>query len=80
MLLLLNRNDSVKEGYVTGGEKRTMWGMKKVLLKRKGMDMGAFGIRNYVYKKAITGQWGPRRNPPQLAKKSFNTLWKEKEK
>ena len=79
MLLLLNRNDSVKEGYVAGGEKRSMWGMKKLMLRRKGMDMGGFGVRNYIYKKAITGQWGPRRDLPQLAKKSFNTLWKEKE-
>ena len=78
-LLLINRNDSVKEGYVAGGEKRTMWGMKKMMLKRKGMDMGGFGVRNYIYKKAITGKWGPRRDLPQLAKKSFNTLWKEKE-
>jgi L-lactate dehydrogenase complex protein LldF len=79
MLLLLNRNDAVKEGYVAGGEKRTMWGMKKLMLKRKGMDMGGFGVRNYFYKKAITGQWGPRRDLPPLAKKSFNTLWKEKQ-
>lgn len=79
MLLLLNRNDAVKEGYVAGGEKRTMWGMKKLMLKRKGMDMGGFGVRNYIYKKAITGKWGPRRDLPPLAKKSFNTLWKEKE-
>jgi L-lactate dehydrogenase complex protein LldF len=79
MLLLLNRNDAVKEGYVAGGEKRTMWGMKKMMLKRKGMDMGGFGVRNYFYKKSIAGQWGPRRDLPQLAKKSFNTLWKEKE-
>ncbi|MEN8224815.1 MAG: lactate utilization protein B [Bacteroidota bacterium] len=79
MLLLLNRNEAVKEGYVAGGERRTMWGMKKMMLKRKGMDMGGFGVRNYIYKKAITGKWGPRRDLPQLAKKSFNTLWKEKE-
>lgn len=78
-LLLLNRSDAVKEGYAAGGEKRTMWGMKKIMLKRKGMDMGGFGVRNYLYKKATTGQWGPRRDLPQLAKKSFNTLWKEKE-
>ena len=78
MLLLLNRNDAVKAGYTTSGEKRTMWGMKMIMLKRKGMDMGGFGVRNYFYKKAISGKWGPRRNLPPLAKKSFNTLWKEK--
>ena len=80
MLLLLNRNEAVKEGYVTGGEKRSMWSLKKMMLKRKGMDMSAFGLRNHIYKKALSGQWGPRRELPRLAKKSFSTLWKEKEK
>lgn len=79
MLLLLNRNDSVKEGYFTGNEKWTMKGMKKIMLKRKYMDMGGFGVRNYVFKKSIGSNWGPRRDLPPLAKKSFNTLWKEKD-
>lgn len=79
MLLLLNRHESVKDGYVTTGEKRSMWGMKKMLMSRKLMDMGGFGVRNFSYKKAIGSQWGPHRDLPKLAKKSFNTLWKEKE-
>ena len=79
MLLLLNRNDSVKEGYFTGNEKWTMKGMKKIMLKRKYMDMGGFGVRNYAFKKSIGSNWGPRRDLPPLAKKSFNTLWKEKD-
>ncbi len=77
-LLLLNRHDSVKEGYVTGNEKWTMKGMKKMMLKRKYMDMGGFGVRNYTFKKSIGNNWGPRRELPPLAKKSFNALWKEK--
>jgi L-lactate dehydrogenase complex protein LldF len=77
-LLLLNRHDSVKEGYVTGNEKWTMKGMKKMMLKRKYMDMGGFGVRNYAFKKSIGNNWGPRRELPTLAKKSFNALWKEK--
>lgn len=79
-LLLLNRNDAVKEGFVTTGEKRSMWGMKKILLNRKGMNMGGFGVRNYVFKKMVGKQWGPRRDLPKLARKSFNTLWKERER
>jgi L-lactate dehydrogenase complex protein LldF len=78
-LLLLNRNDSVKKGYLDPGEKRNMWAMKKMMLKRKGMDMGGFGIRNYTYRKIVGKKWGPRRELPELAKKSFNTLWKEKD-
>lgn len=79
MLLLLNRHESVKEGHVTSAEKRSMWGMKKMMMSRKLMDMGGFGVRNFTYKKAVGNQWGPHRDLPELAKKSFNTLWKEKE-
>lgn len=79
MLLLLNRHESVKEGHVTSAEKRSMWGMKKMMMSRKLMDMGGFGVRNFTYKKAVGTQWGPHRDLPELAKKSFNTLWKEKE-
>jgi len=78
MLLLLNRSDSVKEGHVTSNEKWSMKAMKKMMLKRKYMDMGGFGVRNYTFKKSIGNNWGPRRDLPPLAKKSFNTLWKEK--
>ncbi|HSG68250.1 MAG TPA: lactate utilization protein B [Bacteroidales bacterium] len=79
MLLLVNRNDAVREGYVSSGEKRSMWALKKMMLKRKGMDIGGFGLRNYAFKKFVGSNWGPRRDLPLLAKKSFNTLWKEKE-
>ncbi len=79
MLLLLNRSDSVKEGHFTGNEKWTMKGMKKIMLKRKYMDMGGFGLRNYTFKKSLGSNWGPRRDLLPLAKKSFNTLWKEKQ-
>jgi L-lactate dehydrogenase complex protein LldF len=78
-LLLLNRHDSVKEGHVTGNEKWSMKGVKRMMSKRKYMDMGGFGVRNYTFKKSIGTNWGPRRDLPPLAKKSFNTLWKEKD-
>jgi L-lactate dehydrogenase complex protein LldF len=78
-LLLLNRHDSVKEGHVTGNEKWSMKGLKRMMSKRKYMDMGGFGVRNYTFKKSIGNNWGPRRDLPPLARKSFNTLWKEKD-
>ncbi|RLD93012.1 MAG: iron-sulfur cluster-binding protein [Bacteroidetes bacterium] len=78
-LLLLNRSDSVKEGHVTSNEKWSMKGMKRIMMKRKYMDMGGFGVRNYTFKKSIGNNWGPRRDLPPLAKKSFNALWKEKD-
>ncbi len=77
-LLLLNRNESVKGGHFEGNEKWTMRGMKKMMLSRKFMDMGGFGIRNFAYRKALGTGWGPRRDLPPLARKSFNARWKEK--
>ena len=77
-LLLHNRNEAIKEGYSTGNEKWSMKAMKRMMLRRKYMDMGGFGVRNYTLKKSIGKNWGPRRDLPPLAKKSFNTLWKEK--
>lgn len=76
-LLVLNRSDSVKQGFVKGSEKRSMWGMKKMMMSRKFMDMGGFGVRNFMFRKAAGSQWGPDRKLPQLARKSFNALWKE---
>lgn len=77
-LLLINRNDAVREGFVSSGEKRSMWAFKKMMLKRKGMDMGGFGLRNYVFKKFIGSNWGPRRELPHLSKRSFSARWKER--
>ena len=77
-LLLVNRNNWIKEGSVPGNEKKAMWGMKKVMLKRKYMNMGGYGIRNYTFKKVLSKIWGPRRDLPQLARKSFNQQWKER--
>jgi len=78
-LLLINRNDAVREGFVSSGEKRSMWALKKMMLKRKGMDMGGFGLRNYVFKKFTGSNWGPRRELPHLSKKSFSARWKERQ-
>ncbi|NQT76253.1 MAG: iron-sulfur cluster-binding protein [Bacteroidetes bacterium] len=77
-LLLVNRKDWVKEGSAPGSEKKAMWGMKKIMLKRKYMNIGGYGIRNYALKKILSKSWGPRRDLPQLARKSFNQQWKEK--
>ncbi len=76
-LLLLNRNDSVKEGFAAANEKWTMKGMKKIMLSRRLMNMGGFGLRNFAFKKSLAKNWGPRRVLPILARKSFNVRWNE---
>jgi L-lactate dehydrogenase complex protein LldF len=76
-LLLVNRNDSVKKGYATGSEKFAMRMMKKVLLKRKWMEMGNAGLKNRALKLVFSKAWGPRRDFPVIQNKSFHKMWLE---
>lgn len=77
-LLLVNRNDTVKSGYFTFFEKQSMKWSTKMLSSRK--NMGRISSKNknrainYFFKKL----WGPRRELPELALKSFNEMWVEK--
>ena len=77
-LLLYNRNDSVKAGYSKMTDKISMYGMKKILLKRKRMDMFNAGMKNIALRTFIKKVWGPRRELPVIAKKSFRELWLQK--
>ncbi len=76
-LLLRNRMLSVKKGYSSPFERFTMYALKKVMTKRKLMDMGNAGLKNFALSKTIGRFWGPRRKLPRIQKKSFNKLWKE---
>jgi L-lactate dehydrogenase complex protein LldF len=77
-LLLVNRKESVEEGYATTGERFLMSNMRKVLLSRKMMNMSG-GMKNMVFKYFFKSTWGPRRELPILESKTFNKLWKEKQ-
>lgn len=77
-LLLYNRNDSVKAGYSKKTDRILMYGMKKILLKRKRMDMFNAGMKNIALRTFIKKVWGPRRELPVIAKKSFRELWLQK--
>ena len=78
-LLLLNRNHSVKEGYYTFFEKQTITLSSKVLRSRKMLDLLSGNTKNILMKLTVSKTWGPRRDLPEMAPKSFNQLWKEKE-
>lgn len=77
-LLLHNRNDSVKKGYYASPEKYTMFGWKTIMLSRKKMDFLSSGTKNYLMKKFFEKTWGPHRELPKMAAKSFHDLWVEK--
>ncbi|MDP3463196.1 MAG: lactate utilization protein B [Bacteroidales bacterium] len=76
-LLLVNRNEAVKEGFVKASEKRMMFAARKVLGSRKMLDFAKGSTKNFVIRKMVSGSWGNRRLMPVFAKKSFSQLWQE---
>jgi L-lactate dehydrogenase complex protein LldF len=77
-LLLVNRSQSVEEGYSKRSERFVMHYMKRVLLSRKTMNMSG-SFKNMLFRNFFASAWGPRRELPHLETKTFNKLWKEKQ-
>ncbi len=78
-LLLVNRSHAVKKGYYTFFEKQSINISSRALGSRKMLDMLSGGTKNSLMKLSVKKAWGPRRELPEIAPKSFNQLWKEKE-
>ena len=77
-LLLYNRNDSVKEGLASRFDKTLMYAYKTSMGKRKYIDMMSGKTKNKVLKKFFAASWGPHRELPEIAPKSFRELWDER--
>lgn len=75
--LLQNRNLSVKQGLVSKWERWGMKAYKKVMSKRKWMDIPKAGVKNFGMRLFFGKSWGPRRELPKAAPKSFGQMWKE---
>lgn len=78
-LLLVNRNDAVNKNTSTFMEKQVNKWSTTVLNSRKLLDMTSGKTKNMLAKKFGSKSWGPRREFPEIAPKSFNQLWKEQE-
>lgn len=76
-LLLVNREQSVRKGMYTGGEKFVMNNLRRVLLRRNLMNMSG-SMKNALFRNFFASAWGPRRELPRLEGKSFNKRWREK--
>jgi len=76
-LIIRNRRELVKKGFIKGQDKFNMFAWKKILLNRKYMDMGNAQFKNYILKKFFAKYWGERRELPVIKPKSFNKMWKE---
>jgi L-lactate dehydrogenase complex protein LldF len=77
-LLLVNRAESVSGGFTPSSETFMMRNMRRVLLKRKTMNMGG-AMKNILFKRFFRKAWGPRREIPHLESKTFNKLWREQQ-
>lgn len=78
-LLLSNRRDFVKAGNTTKKENWVWFFWKGAMLKRANMDKGGAKLKNFMLRQFFKKQWGNRRDLPQVASKSFNQIWKERQ-
>jgi L-lactate dehydrogenase complex protein LldF len=76
-MLLLNRKDSVEQGF---NNKMEGWGWyfwKKGMLKRSLMDRFGGKFKNNILKRFFSKTWGDQRVLPEVTTKSFSKEWKE---
>jgi len=77
-LLLVNRDDAVKNGFYTYFDKASIKVSTKVLMSRKLLDMSGGKMKNFGAGIFVDKVWGPRRELPEFAEKSFSKQWREK--
>lgn len=78
-LLLDNRHESVTHGNVSLSEKMAWKFWRLASLKRGFMNLGNGELKNKIVNKLFTN-WNKERAPLDFSKKTFNQLWKEKNK
>ncbi len=76
--LLYNRNDSVQAGTAKRKEAMVMKGWKMAMLHRNMLDSFSGKTKNKMMKRFVADVWGPRRDLPVIAEKSFAQLWAER--
>jgi L-lactate dehydrogenase complex protein LldF len=76
-LLLLNRNESVEDGYVALSEKLAWKVWKRASLKRGLMNMGSGALKTKVVNRLFK-DWHKHRDTLQFSEKTFNEMWKDR--
>ena len=78
-LLLVNRTKSVEEGITTFSE-RMAWKIWKVASLRRGMmNMGNGNLKTKVVN-SLFKDWNKHHSPLEFSKKTFNEMWRDKQK
>lgn len=78
-LLLENRHEAVVQGSSTIAERVAWKAWKMASLNRMMMNMGNGKMKNWVVNKVFKG-WSMHRAQLDFSQKTFNELWKEKQK
>src|SRR5450432_1095542 len=76
-LLLLNRKDSVEQGFVTFSEKLAWKLWRRASLKRGFMNMGSSALKTKVVNKLFK-DWHKHRAELHFSEKTFNEMWKDR--
>lgn len=76
-LLLKNRNEAVKEGDTTMTEKLAWKFWRMAMLNRRMMNMGSGKLKTKVISSFVK-DWSKHRADLKFPSKSFNQLWKER--
>lgn len=77
-LLLVNRNESIKQGITTLSEKMAWKVWKTASLKRSWMNKGNDRMKNKLIN-TFFKDWNRHHSPLEFSKKTFNEMWKERE-
>lgn len=79
-MLLLNRRDSVTEGFSSNIEKKAWKGFTYAVKRRGLIDFFNGKTKNFILQNVFKKTWGKHRELPKLAEKSFAKQWKEQHK
>jgi L-lactate dehydrogenase complex protein LldF len=77
-LLLFNRRDAVDSGYTDSREKLTWKLWSQAMQSRSRMDLLGGSLKNRALSWLFDKSWGERRDLPQIAPKSFSSLYKQR--
>jgi L-lactate dehydrogenase complex protein LldF len=75
--LLRNRNHVVKNKLSSRNERIIMNLWSRLAKKRNWIDMPSYKVKNFILNNFFGKSWGPRRQIPAVAEKTFGELYKE---
>jgi L-lactate dehydrogenase complex protein LldF len=80
-LLLENRHIAAEEEHLNGFSEHAAWaGWEKAMRSRTLLNLAGASIKNKVVNKLFADSWGKHRGHLTFAPRSFNAMWKDRNK